>query len=246
MLTATPPSGRAVTCALSLNNPKVAWCATMEPGLVFAFRVIAKDGNRIEIGARVRSYRPLSKGSSATSDSLLKGVREDTYWLELGKELKIPISDSEALAVTGALMDHMPTLLDLAPGELLDPKPDELRFVSPVLVKGKEVVFDFYGASSIAHGKDQGVEMYVPSEGLYHIAISPLKGAIEGSVEGSRVSFELDGNSYRLLLAAPVTRNEHVWILLDRSFRPLGEVGQHGFISVRDEGSLLVKAAKES
>ncbi|MGB6876729.1 MAG: hypothetical protein WBD87_11940 [Candidatus Acidiferrales bacterium] len=246
MLTATPEDGRTVRCALSLNNPKMGLCQAMGPRLIFAFRIIAKDGNRIEIGARVRSWGPLSKGSSVTSASLLEGVEEVEYWFELGKELKIPVSGSGPVVVTGALTDHMPTLLGSGPDEPMDPKPDELRFISPVLVQGKEILFDFEGSGATVHGKEQGIEMYAPNGGLYHIALSPLKGAVEGQVERSRVSFELDGRAYEFLLAAPVTRSEHVWILLERDYKPSGELGQSSYLGAGDESRLMVEPSEKN
>lgn len=240
MLAVAPPDGQTVQCALSLDNPKMASCETLGPRLAFAFRFIAKDGNRIEIGARLKSWGPVSDGSLVTLDSLLAGVEEHQYWFDPGEELKIPVSGLGPVVVTGTLTDHMPTLLGTGPDEPMDPKPDELRFVSPMLVQGKEILFDFVGGSAIAHGKDQGIEMYVPNDGLYHVALLPLKGAVEGRVERSRISFELNGHAYEFLLAAPVTRSEHVWILLDRSFKPPSGL-EHGFITAGDESPLMAE-----
>lgn len=245
MLRVTPPDGQTVQCALSLENPKMASCETLGPRFAFALRFIAKDGNRIEIGARLKSWGPVSDGSLVTLDSLLAGVEEHQYWFEPGQELKIPFSDSGAVVVAGALTDHMPTLLGAGTDEPMDPKPDELRFISPALVQGKEILFDFEGGSAIADGKDRGIEMYVPNVGLYRIALSPLKGAVEGRVERSRISFALNGHAYEFLLAAPVTRGERVWILVDRSFKPPSGL-QHGFITTADESRLMVNPSEEN
>lgn len=245
MLTATPPGGGTVQCALSLNNPKMARCEAMGPRLACAFRFIAKEGDRVEIGARVRSWEPAANASFVTLDSLLEGVREDEYWFDLGNELKIPVSGSGAVVVTGALTDHMPTLLGSGPDEPMDPKPDELRFVSPVLVQGKEILFDFEGGSAIADEKERGVEMYVPKNGLYDIALSPLRGAVEGLVERSRVSFQINGRPYQFLLAAPVARSAHVWILFDPSFKPVNGL-QGGFITTVDESRLTVMPSEKN
>lgn len=242
-LTAALPGGQGVPCTLTLDDSRMSKCAAVAPGLAIEFRTITRDGDRIKLGVRVKAYNwtAAKKGSVVNLDSSLDGVEEHSYWFEPGEELKIPLADSGTdVTITGTLLDHTAALINMAPGESLDPKPDELRFVSPVLVQGKEIVCDFEGASSTAHGRAQGIEMYVPNEGLYHVALLPLRGAVEGKVEGSRVSFELEGSPYKFLLAAPVTRNEHVWILLDRDFKPSGEVAQHGYIGVRDESLLLI------
>jgi hypothetical protein len=95
------------------------------------------------------------------------------------------------MVVTGELMDHMPALVANGASEQMDPKPDEPRFVSPVLLRGKEVISDFQGASAIADKKQGEVEFYAPGEGLFHISLLPLEGAVEGHITMSRVSFDL-------------------------------------------------------
>lgn len=115
------------------------------------------------------------------------------------------------------------------------------RNVSPVLLRGKEVVLDFQGASAITDKKQSEVEFYAPGEGLFHISLSPLEGAVEGRITMSRVSFDLNGEPYVFLLAAPVARGEHIWILRDASYKPSGDAAR-GFMGSIDQSHLLAKA----
>jgi hypothetical protein len=128
----------------------------------------------------------------------------------------------------------------------LDPKPDELRFVSPVLLRGKKVVFDLAGASAIATEKRDGIELYAPGEGLFHISLLPLEGAVEGRIAMSRISFELNGQSYMFLWAAPVARGEQLWILRDASYKPSDSGLQGGFLGSAYESHLRAKAPERN
>lgn len=105
ILTATLPDGHTMRCGLLLNSPKAAPCEAMEKKLAFALRVIAKDGNRVELGARMRSNVFWST-PVVPMDSLFEGIQEHQYWLQLGQELKIPFPGSGALVVTGSLTDR--------------------------------------------------------------------------------------------------------------------------------------------
>jgi len=105
VLTTTLPDGHTMMCGLLLNSSKAAPCEAMEKEFAYALRVIAKDGNRVELGARIRT-NVFWSAPVVPMDSLFKGVEEHQYWLELGQELKIPSSGSGALVVTGSLLDR--------------------------------------------------------------------------------------------------------------------------------------------
>jgi len=241
MLTLKLPDGKSERCPLSIGNGNFAPCAGIGRGYFYQVRPIAKDGDRIEMGVRLGSFTPHDTPGVLTLDGLLNGVQEIQYWFEPGEELEIPFPGSGTVVITGEFIDHMPSLFPTEPDEPLDPKPGELRFVSPVLLRGKEVVGDLEGAGTTVNQENQGIEFYVPIEGLYHISLSPLKGGVKGRVRQSRVSFEWNGEAYAFLLAAPVTRSEHVWILLDANYRPSGNAVQHAFLGTADETRLLAK-----
>jgi hypothetical protein len=204
---------------------------------IYAFGVVADDGDRVELGVRTG----LTADVGDMTPENVERLPEKQYWFRLGEKLEIDVPGIGPMVVTGELMDHMPALIASDPSEQVDPKPDELRFVSPVLVRGKEVVFDFQAASAITDKKQSEIEFYAPGEGLFHISLSPLEGAVEGRITMSRVSFDLNGQSYVFLLAAPVARGEHIWILRDASYKPTGNAAR-GFMGSIDQSHLLVKA----
>ena len=68
---------------------------------------------------------------------------ERQYWFEPGGKLEIDVARLGTMVVTGELLDQMPPFVDN--GFQLDPKPDELRAIAAVLLRGREMVFDFEG-----------------------------------------------------------------------------------------------------
>lgn len=240
MLTATPVDDKPIRCALSLEDKKAQSCVILTSAYGYDFSVLAVNEDRIELGiraARVADFEAAPPNYSTSDD--IKKLVEKPYWLQPGEKLNIPVAGSGAIVITGELIDHMPSW-GADPNQLMDPKQGEIRFDSPVLVRGKQVLADFAGSSTSTDGeRNHGIEVYAPSEGLFHISLSPLQGGTEGRVEGSRISFEMDGQSYAFLLGAPVTRADHVSILRDASYTPSNPHGQKGFIGSADESSLL-------
>jgi hypothetical protein len=124
-------------------------------------------------------------------------------------------------------------------------KQDEFRVISPALLRGKELVLEFDGFIS-AEDKSKGVFMYTPTEGRYMLSLSPLKGAVEGQIRQSRVHFEMNGEPYVFLMAAPIARTERAWILHEPSYRPSREMpgapDNQAFIGTTDLSHFLAKA----
>jgi hypothetical protein len=228
MLTAKPPDGSPIHCPLSLVDEKAASCSSFAPEHSFAFRVISKDGDRIQIGVRIGPGAEALK-KAGTEPLNVNGLPEKQYWLEPGKELPIAVPDAGMIVLTGELTDHVPPLA-AGPEQQLDPNAGELRFVSPLLLRDKEEVQDLEGATAIASEATEAIEFFAPGDALYRVSLSPLEGAVQGSVEVGRVSFELNGHSYKFLLAAPVTRKEHVWVQRLGNYNPPSDLQKHGFL----------------
>jgi hypothetical protein len=79
--------------------------------------------------------------------------------------------------------------------------------------------------------RDWVVEFCAAGDALCKILLSALLGGVQGNVELSRVSFKLHDQSYKLLLAAPAPREQHVWILRDTTCKPASGHGEHGFLA---------------
>jgi hypothetical protein len=220
------------------NKASCAWLSP--PKYLFAFRVISTNGDQIQLGIRAR-FTAAVAGPGTFSASLqdLEKIPEKQYWFQPGEKLEIDVPGSGSMILTGELMDHIPPLVTEGSDVQMDPKPGELRVISPLLLRDKEVVFDFEGGNAIE--KDRGVRIYMPGEGLWVLSLLPLEDAVEGRINLNRISFEMTGRPYTFVMAAPVARSEHVWIRHDANYRPPDGVG-NGFIGAADLTDLLSKS----
>jgi hypothetical protein len=209
-------------CALLTDgNARGESCAGFLGGagsLKFGIRFVQKDGERFRLGLRTEFSRAVMPGTVTMSLDDLKKLPEKQYELEPGEKLEIEIDGLGRAEMTGELLDHMPVLYGSQ--EALDPAQDELRIVSPLLLRGKEVVFDMEGGRVLGIGKDGALSIYTPSTGRFILSLVAFEGAVQGQVRQSRVDFELNGQRYHLLSGAPITRAEDVWVQLDPDFKP--------------------------
>jgi hypothetical protein len=235
ILTAKTASGHTVRCALSLIDLKAESCNSVQTVASGAelteFRIISEQGDRIELGVRAR----LVTGSGPFSSNDTENLPETQYWFQAGDKLEVKEDGSEPITLTGELLDHMPTSLAVGGEEQLDPNANELRFVAPVLVRGKDVLYDFDGMTGTTNEKDHGIALYVPHDGRYLVSLSPLEGAAEGRIKESRVTFELNGQPYQFLTGAPVARGEQIWILHLPSDKPADKTDERGGFAMTDE-----------
>jgi hypothetical protein len=238
LLTAKLASGQEMLCGFPMADEKPTYCKMFLRERSFEFRVLSRDGDRVLLGVRIGP----AVAPDANPETAMNDIEEKQYWFEPGKELKIPVPGDGMMTVNGELTDYIPAM-PLEADEPLDPKPGELRFVAPVLLRDNVVVQDYEG-SVTATDKDQTIQFYAPGDALYRISLSPFGGAVEGIVKVGRVSFELNGHSYRFLLGAPATREAHVWVLRDPNYRPPSRL-EHGFVGTgkapSTEGSSVTK-----
>jgi hypothetical protein len=217
-----PPDGRAARCTITTDgNPRTNHCNYSTGGpsglLTVNIRFVKKEGERTELGTKTR-YETQARGL-ATNDDSLEDVPEEMVWVEPGDKQEISVPGLGEVDLTGEYLDHMPALL-FRPDETLDPQKSEFRIVSPVLIRGKEVVFNLGGSSSIDSGdQDSALMIYFPGEGRYIISTVPFDGAVQGSVELGQIKFRLEGQDYELLTAMPTTRSEHVWVTHEPRYR---------------------------
>lgn len=231
LLKITLVSGQSNVCPLSTEDKKWQSCALLRPmnsnsGMLrYEVKFLSRYGNRIELGVR-KQYSALSPGFRLDN---IEDLPEEKYWFEPGETLQVYVAGFGTMAVTGEWLDHMPSLI--ADNHDLDPGPEEFRMISPLLLRGKEVVGEFEGAMVIVDKMNQGILVYSPGQGRFELSLSPLAGAVQGSVKLNRISFEIDGESYIFLTAAPIARSEQIWILRDANFKPSGELkGANAYI----------------
>src|SRR5882762_2359353 len=221
-----PPQGRMSRCVITTDsNPKTNHCNYSTGGgawgtLTLNARFVSKEGERAALGVRTRYEKQPhdAKTRSGNTDDL-KDVHEDSVWIEPGNNQEISVPGLGQVELTGEYLDHIPTLL-FNPEEPLDPKQNEFRVVSPVLIRGKEVLFNLAGSNSTDTGDaDAALIIYFPGEGRYLISTVPFEGAVQGDVKAGQIKFSLDGQDYLLLTAMPTTRLEHVWVTHDPQYK---------------------------
>jgi hypothetical protein len=236
MLRVKPENGHTMLCPLT-QDEHAPLCYSMfylNSGLLIdGFRIISRDGDRVELGVRagLKAFPAGARDGFSASLEDIQKLPESSYWLEPGEKLEVDVPGAGALTVTGEFMDHIPSIMlnDREIGDM-DPGPGELRVISPVLLRDKQVVRDYAGLTSIIFEADHDVVyFYRQGEGLWVLSQSPLEGAVQGHVTLSRISFEMDGASYEFLTAAPVSRSETIWVLHKPDYRPSG-----GFSKIPD------------
>lgn len=134
-----------------------------------------------------------------------------------GEDLMIPIEGGGAVYVRGQVRDDQPRI---AFGSPLIPEPDRLNLRSPALFAAEKLLGQMAGASATARSPDQAVNLYIPDEGHFTFALEPFPGAVEARAEWGSIDFELEGRSYRVLAAAPVTGGDQprtVWVRRDET-----------------------------
>ena len=218
-----PADGRVGRCMMVIGgNRKINTCSEAMGGpwgsLTMNIRYMRKEGERIALGVKTRyeaQVRPLGMGRTDTFED----VPEQTAWIEPGGKQQISVPGLGEIELTSEYLDHIPTLL-FRPDEALDPRKDEFRIVSPVLIRGKEIVFNLAGSDSTDSGdSDAALMIYFPGEGRYLISTVPFDGAVEGKVDVGQIKFRLDEQDYLLLTATPTTRSEHVWVSHDPRYK---------------------------
>jgi hypothetical protein len=184
-------------------------------------RFLRREGQRVEFAVKTRYENPDPKASGPAEDRL-KDVAEQDVWVEPDKNSDVMVTGLGTMQFAGVFIDHKPPAF-FSPEDTIDPKANEFRFVSPVLIRDKQVVFNERGASSSGdNSSGSGVFVYWPGEGRFLFSPAPFKDAVEGSVFESQVTFKLNGEEYTLLTAVPVTRQSHIWIKHEPNYRRTG------------------------
>jgi hypothetical protein len=216
-----PPDGTVGHCTIVAGeNRRINRCNESMGGpwgfLTMGIRYEGKESERVALGVKTRyeAQRPLGMSKMDTLQDA-----EETVWIEPGSKQQISVPGLGEIELTAEYLDHIPTLL-FRPNEALDPQKNEFRIVSPVLIRGNEVVFNLAGSDSTDSGDpDAALMIYFPGEGRFLISTVPFEGAAEAKVDLGQIRFTLEGQDYLLLTATPTTRSEHVWVTHDPQYK---------------------------
>ncbi|HEY3990554.1 MAG TPA: hypothetical protein VGM02_14730 [Acidobacteriaceae bacterium] len=237
LLTVSTGSGQPAECALSTVDKRRDTCASIgkvvdySSILGYKIRLLARSDSRVKLGIRTRTWA-LVHGSGSYSIADIDRQPQQQFWFEPGDTLKVDVPGLASLAIKGNWLDHMPSL---AGTHTIDPGPEELRIISPLLLEGKDVIGDMEGGAVTEDKPDQAVWIHFPKQGSYLISLSQLKGAIQGDVRLNRITFEDKGRRCVLLTGTPITRANHAWVLHqpDPNPRKVGLTPDSGFIGSR-------------
>lgn len=185
--------------------------------LKIAIRFVAKKGDEIKLRVGSELVAPGTAVTFSHTDE--ENLPTQDYALEPGQKLSIPINGLGTGELTGEPLDYLPPLF-LSPSERLNPAQDELRMISPLLLRGSEAIINKEGASATGTGKNGAIWIYQPGVGRLIVSIENFQGAVKARVDESRIDFELNGARYQLLAGAPITREQIVWVGLDPNFQP--------------------------
>lgn len=210
-------------CMLSTNgDPKTDSCSaviqTKDGGELEAdIRFVSKQGDQITVDVRSQFF-PAPTNGVRFSSTEVRNLPAQRYVLEPGQSVNIEIPGLGQTELTSKVLDHIPAF-SFSPKETLDPGQDELRMMSPLLLRGNEAIIDMKGSSALGTGKDGAVWIYKPGVGRLMVSAENFLGAVKGQVNESRISFELDGAKYQLVTGAPITRAQDVWVAFDPNFQ---------------------------
>jgi len=187
----------------------------------FQFELLARSGDRVQLGFRSKANPLSADAHNRMGVAEVRSQPQSQYWFEPGQTLKIDMQDVGTLVVTGQWMDHTPVFYHnpALMGETMDPNAEELRVVSPLLLRDKQEIGEI-GDSAKATAPGDAIQVYIPPQGRYLLSLEPMKGAVEANVRLNRITFELNGQEDVFVSGAPVTRARTVWVLYEPDFKP--------------------------
>lgn len=224
-------SGQTVSCALAVGNPALSSCTGVagidKRAFSYKIDILDRDQNRIEIGVRSKIYPPNAEATvnapgAAASVAEVNLQPQQQVWFEPGETEKIATDEGTTITVTGEWLDHAPTFIAWNGNSDLDPAADELRIVSPLLLRDDKVAGDMEGFIVSMNQTGMAIDIYQPAFGRFIISAQPIHNAVVGKVAMNRINFTLDGEHYSFVTGSPITRKEKVWILHDANFVPKG------------------------
>ncbi len=232
----TPAQGNSVLCDVSVSGGAHDTCGGLaqidKSNLFYTVKALKRDGSRILLSIRSK-VTPI--GPAAFGPDTAGSLPEIQSWFTPGETLAVPNTGELKLTVSGGWSDHIP-VGGHAP---LDPGANEVRVISPLLLKNDMVVGDMADGGADGDGPDDAVWFYVPGEGRFLLSTTQVNGAVTASVHLNRIVFESNGQSYVIVAGMPVSRAEKLWVLHDLAYKPGSDVEPGPSMGAGPVGKLL-------
>jgi hypothetical protein len=208
-------------CALSSADRKFNKCTLFQSAesgqIAWQIELLSKKGDQATLGVRAK-FIPQDQVDQAVQAFIEHNdLPQRQFSFTPGETLHVNVNGIGPVSITGQWINHIPAIQSGTVGDNqeLDPGPQELRIISPLLLRGKQVIGDFQGFSTTVTGHRWEIFVFVKGVGRFTVALSPLPGAVQGKVDFNRISFALDGTHYAFVSGAPITRSRTVWVLYD-------------------------------
>ncbi len=157
-----------------------------------------------------------------------------------GRTLEIPVEGGGKILLTGEVFKLRPSFS--AEWFPVTPKPDEVVLNKAALVRGSEFLGEVHGSGS-AQATNSAVGICVPPVGAFVFALKPFEGAVQGVVEFGEARFKMDGYSYTLFSATPITGGQQpreIWVYRSQNCPPSwGPAPPHHIFGVGDVSNVL-------
>ena len=142
------PDGGVNNCALNMQDKKWARCGLLGQmngkTIGYGIDLIGRKGDGVELAVRTKVFGP----NTGSYDLDLSKAPPREVDFEPGQTMKLDIPGAGAFTVTGEWLDHMPLFLGASTQDV-QPGPEELRLVSPLLIRDKRVLGDFREAAPV-------------------------------------------------------------------------------------------------
>ena len=165
---------------------------------------IRKGVARLKV--RARSYPVAVDRGTAERQLEDAPAREYTY-VPL-ETLRLPVDGGGVLAMTGAIADEHGNLEKPLAQHSIETQVGQLMLMSPALLRGNRVLANLRGGAGTGAMRNPAIAVYAPEEGLFLFALQPFEGATMCRVILGRAECQLDGETYTLFSARPITGGE--------------------------------------
>jgi hypothetical protein len=212
---------------------------------------VQKDVVRLMVRARVFEPLPGSEEDKAVNYQADAGSKEvmDRFFASTtprefdyvpGQTLEIPVEGGGKLLLKGEVFKLRPSFS--AEWFPVTPKSDEVVLSKAALVRGSEYLGEVHGSGS-AQATNSAFGICVPPAGAFVFALKPFEGAVQGVVEFGEARFKMDGYSYTLFSATPITGGQQprdIWVYRSQNCpRSWGPAPPHHIFGVGDVSNVL-------
>ena len=253
-----PATYARVGCLIQADDPAQGGFVSAGPHKQIGIRVKALEVHNdvVRLMVRTRVFEPgepvpgsaedkaasyqAAMGSREGIDRIFANTTPREFDYVPGRTLEIPVEGGGKILLTGAVFKLRPSFS--AEWFPVTPKSDEVVLSKAALVRGSEFLGEVHGSGS-AQATNSAFGICVPPVGAFVFALKPFEGAVQGVVEFGEARFKMDGYSYTLFSATPITGGQQpreIWVYRGQNCPPSwGPAPPHHIFGVGDVSNVL-------